>query len=209
MRRSPIIILADTSGRMVGERIAWTNLFVNTFIKELQSIPEALGAVQFSIATFNRSLSIEFEFKSISVLFNLVSIEAQASTPPLFGSALESFAEWTNQRIQKQTANSEGDYRAEIVICWGGGLSDKTTFLDAVKLFGKIPAKITVIPINAKPEDNLFPGDWSVLNFGLTNDELIKTILSDIWWMIPGLAVQEPPRVTSLSVLPSIIYLDL
>jgi uncharacterized protein YegL len=194
---------------MVGERIAWTNSFVNTFIKELQSIPEALGAVQFSIATFNRSLSTELEFKPISELFNLVSIEAQASTPPLFGSALESFAEWTNQRIQKPIANNEGDYRGEIVICWGGGLSDKATFLDAVKLFGKIPAKITVIPINAKPEDNLFPGDWTVLNSSQENEELVKTILSEIWWKAPGLAVQEPTPATSLAVLPSIIHLDL
>lgn len=209
MRRSPIIMLADTSGRMAGERISRTNSFINDFVKGLQSIPGALESVKFSIATFNRSFSAELDFKPISELFSLVSIEAQPSTPPLFGSALESFAEWVNQRIKKPTANSEGDYRSEIVICWGGGLSDKATFHDAVKLFEKIPAKITIIPINTKPEANLFPGDWSVLNSSQSNEELVKTILSDIWWKAPGLAVQEPTSATLLSVLPSIIHLDL
>jgi len=209
MRRFPIIILADTSGRMAGERISRTNSFVNDFVKKLQSIPEALESVQFSITTFNRSFSAELDFKPISELINLVSIEVQPSTPPLFGSALESFAEWINQRINKPSANSKGDFRSEIVICWGGGLSDKATFLDALKLFVKIPAKITVIPINAKPEDNLFPVNWSVLNFDLTNEELIKTILSNIVWKAPELANQELTSATSLSVLPTIIHLDL
>ena len=107
MRRSPLIMLADTSGRMVGERIARTNSFIHDLVNKFRFDPLAIETVYLSIITYNLTFSVELDFKPISEPFNLVDIEAQQSTPPLLGSALEycqsgQISEFTKQqRIAK------------------------------------------------------------------------------------------------------------
>ena len=209
MRRSPLIILADTSGRMVGERIARTNSFIHDLVNKFRFDPLAIETVYLSIITYNLTFSVELDFKPISEPFNLVDIKAQQSTPPLLGSALEYLSKWTNQRVHKTTNNSKGDWRTGIIICWGGGISDKDKFQNAVKLFANISVRIMVIRINADITDDLFPSDWIILNSNLTNEELMTNIYRNFWWKEDDLCCEDEPLAKFLTVLPAIIHLDL
>lgn len=92
MRRSSIIALVDTSGRMQGESIARANVIIHDIVVSLRADPYMLDTAHLSIATFNRSFTPMLDFMPIDQPFDLPILQASPSTPPMLGKAITSLA---------------------------------------------------------------------------------------------------------------------
>jgi|GEM_PF-1252581 hypothetical protein len=133
MRRLPIFILVDTSGKMAGDRIVLVNNKINELISNLRQDPYALETAYIFIASYNMEMRVCLPLTELASGFDLLVFEAKSSTPSMLGSALFSLESIFEKTIKKSTAGKKGDYPPELYILTGGKPSDSSAAHDAME----------------------------------------------------------------------------
>jgi uncharacterized protein YegL len=193
---------------MQGERITRVNSLLTDLVISFRNDPYALESVYLSVATFNNLFTPVCDFMTVDKLAIPV-VNSVASTPPFLGLALEELTSWLNQRLKQPTINKKGDRESRILICWGGGISDKADFNEAVKRFDSLSTSIYVLPLcDFGKNPNPFPHNWKILDTKLSNPEIIKEFYSSDW-IEAEVSCEESLTSNKLTELPSIIHLNL
>lgn len=145
MRRLPIFILMDTSGRMQGERINRVNKTIEEMVVHFRHDPFAIETVFISMATFNMNFQVINEFTELG-MFELRRVTEEPSTPAMLGKALSCLTDWLKKRTHQATVGQKGDLRGCIYLFWGGGLADPHDFSEAVIELSKVKMNVIVVP---------------------------------------------------------------
>lgn len=175
MRRMPIIFLVDTSGRMQGERIKTATTCLQGVIHRLQQDPDATETANISVATFNMqfvAITEQTDIKKIKV----PKIDASPSTPAMLGNAISCLADWLKPRITGSTEKETPIVTGNVILFWGGGLSDPLEFEKAVKKIEVLPVNVTVISINCSQKHKL-PDSWQNIFYDLhTTNQILESL---------------------------------
>ena len=132
MRRLPIFILVDTSGKMQGERIELINRKISELISNLRQEPFALETAFIFVASYDMDMQIYLPLTDLTVL-DLPIIKAKPSTPSMLGNALFSLGSILEKFVKKTTYGGKGDFRPVLHILTGGKPTDIAVAHDAMK----------------------------------------------------------------------------
>jgi len=133
MRRLPIFILVDTSGKMAGDRIELVNRKIKELISNLRQDPFALETAYIYIASYNMDIRVCLPLTELASGLVLPVFESKSSTPSMLGNALYSLDSLFEKIIKKPIIEGMGDFQPELYIFSGGKPSDSTSAHDALE----------------------------------------------------------------------------
>jgi uncharacterized protein YegL len=172
MRRLPIFILVDTSGKMQGERIELINRKISELISNLRQEPFALETAFIFVASYDMDMQIYLPLTDLTVL-DLPIIKAKPSTPSMLGNALYSLDSVMEQIINKSTENVKGDYGLILYILSGGKPSDGATVNYAME---KLLIKWNMNVFIGLTSSNFVQGYENIFNYNATYDVVITDL---------------------------------
>ncbi len=174
MKRLPIFILVDTSGKMQGERIEIVNKKINELISNLRLDPYALGTVNLFIASYDMDMTICIPLTEL-VTIDLPILKAKPSTPSMLGNALSSLDSIFEKIIKKPTAEAKGDFSAVLYIITGGKPSDSASAHDSMEqILIKRQMKLCV----GVTTSSLVPFYENLFDFNIPTGEIVITDLN-------------------------------
>ncbi len=121
--RCPCVLLLDTSGSMVGSKIAQLNAGLQSFAEELRSDAMASKRVEIAILTFG-PVQIVQDFVTADAL-QAPSLVASGDTP--MGAAIQSAIDLVTQRKATYKGNGIGYYRPWLFLMTDGAPTDDVT----------------------------------------------------------------------------------
>lgn len=120
-RRLPIYLLLDVSGSMVGEKITSVENGVQTLVSALNNDPQALESAYLSVITFASNVEQLVPLTELGK-FNAPSLSAGGMTS--LGGALSFVKECADREVQKNTAETKGDWKPLVFLMTDGASTD-------------------------------------------------------------------------------------
>ncbi len=121
--RCPCVLVLDTSGSMLGQKIAHLNEGLRTFAEELKSDAMAAKRVEVALLTFGPVTEIQSFITADA--FQPIELIAQGDTP--MGAAVLRAITLVEQRKETYRANGIGYYRPWIFLITDGAPTDDIT----------------------------------------------------------------------------------
>jgi uncharacterized protein YegL len=174
MRRLPIFILVDTSGKMEGNRLALVNRKISELIFKLRQDPFTLEPAHLFIASYNIDMRVYLPLTELASI-DLPVLEAKPSTPSMLGNALLSLDSIIEKTIKKPTAKKKGDFTPILYVLTGGKPSDSASAHDAMEqIFSKRRMKLCL----GLTSSNLVPFYENLFDINILSDDIFITDLN-------------------------------
>lgn len=120
-RRLPVYILVDVSGSMSGEKIVAVENGVQTLVSALKNDPQALESAHLSVISFASNVEQLVPLTALDQ-FNMPQLTAGGMTS--MGEALSFVKQCADKEVQKNTAETKGDWKPLVFLMTDGESTD-------------------------------------------------------------------------------------